>query len=154
MAVVGKIHFRDLDERLELHKVVVSPASDTTVEVWGKVYTYLPLTYWTAESVGFVIQTPTDLKTSDWTEWYFVYAGLNYYFHQFSIIHDDELCGQLVFIEGRSPHFSDTNIALGDLETYDSDAAAAAAGLAVGDYYRAGLAHDRADAYSITSRIE
>ncbi len=154
MAVVGKIHFRDLDERLELHKVVVSPASDTTVEVWGKVYTYLPLTYWTAESAGFVIQTPTDLKTGDWTEWYFVYAGLNYYFHQFSIIHDEDLCGQLVFIEGRSPHFSDTNIALGDLETYDSDAAAAAAGLAVGDYYRAGLAHDRADAYSITSRIE
>jgi len=154
MAVVGKIHFRDLDERLELHKVVVSPASDTTVEVWGKVYTYLPLTYWTAESAGFVIQTPTDLKTGDWTEWYFVYAGLNYYFHQFSIIHDEDLCGQLVFIEGRSPHFSDTNIALGDLETYDSDAAAAAAGLAVGDYYRASLVHDRADAYSITSRIE
>ena len=154
MAVVGKIHFRDLDERLELHKVVVSPASDTTVEVWGKVYTYLPLTYWTAESAGFVIQTPTDLKTGDWTEWYFVYAGLNYYFHQFSIIHDQDLNGQLVFIEGRSPHFSTVQIALTDLGTYDSDADAATAGLAVGDYYRAGAAHDRADYYSITSRIE
>lgn len=154
MAVVGKVHFRDLDERLELHKVTVSPPDDEQVEVWGKAYSYLPLTYWTAESLGFVILTPAELKTADWTEWYFVFAGLNYYFHQFSIIHDDELNGQLVFIEGRSPHFSEVQIALTDLGTYNSDAAAAAAGLAVGDYYRAGFGHDRADAYSITSRIE
>ena len=154
MAIVGKVHFRDLDERLQLHKVVVSPASDTTVEVWGKVYAYLPLTYWTAESLGFVILTPSDLKTGDWTEWYFTFAGLNYYFHQFSIIHDDDLNGQMVFIEGRSPHFSDVQVALTDLETYNSDTEAAAAGLAVGDFYRAGSGHDRADYGSITSRIE
>ena len=153
MAVVGKIHFRDLDERLELHKVVVSPASDTTVEVWGKAYSYLPLTYWTAESLGFVIQTPSDLFTGDWTEWYFVYAGLNYYFHQFSVIHDEELCGQLVFIEGRSPHFSDVQLALSDLGTYDSDADAAADGLAVADFYVGSAAHDR-NPFAITRRIE
>lgn len=154
MAVVGKIHFRDLDERLELHKVVVSPASDTEVEVWGKVFAYLPLTYWTAESLGFVIQTPSDLKTGDWTEWYFVYAGLNYYFHQFNVIHDDDLCGQLVFIEGRSPHFSMVQIALGDVESFISDAAAAAAGYAVGDTYKALAGHDRADTGGWTTRLE
>jgi hypothetical protein len=154
MAVVGKIHFRDLDERLELHKVVVSPASDTTVEVWGRVFAYLPLTYWTAESLGFVIQTPSDLKTGDWTEWYFVYAGLNYYFHQFNVIHDDELNGQLVFIEGRSPHFTSVQIALTDLPTHNSDADAATGGVALNDFYVAGSAHDRAPYGTITRRLE
>lgn len=154
MAVVGKIHFRDLNRELTLHKVVVSPASDTSVTVWGRVYAYLPLTYWTAESLGFVIVLPEDLETGDWTEWYFEYAGLNYYFHQFDIIHDDDTNGQFVFIEGRSPHFSSVNIALGDLDTFDSDADAAAAGLAVGDFYVAGDGHDRAVTGTITKRLE
>ncbi len=154
MAVVGKIHYRDLNRELELHKVVVSPASDTTQTVWGRVYAYLPLTYWTAESLGFVIPVPDDLETGDWTEWYFVYAGLNYYFHQFDIIHDDELNGQLVFVEGRSPHFSTVQIALSDVESFASDADAAAAGYAIGDTYKAAAGHDRADVGGYTTRLE
>lgn len=154
MAVVGRIHFRDLNRELELHKVVVSPASDTQVTVWGKVIAYPDLTYWTAESLGFVILLPDDLQDGDWQEWYFVYAGLTYYFHQFWIIDDEHTTGQFVFIEGRSPSFSTVQIALSDLGEYDSDADAAADGLAVGDYYRAGSAHDRADYGSITSRLE
>lgn len=154
MSVVGKIRFRDLSRELELHKVVVSPASDTTVTVWGRVYAYLPLTYWTAESLGFVILVPDDLETGDWTEWYFVYAGLNYYFHQFDIIRDDETEAQFVFIEARSPHFTTVQIALSDLDTYDSDVDAAAAGLAIGDFYVAGSGHDRASIGSVTQRLE
>lgn len=137
-----------------MHKVVVSPSSDTQVTVWGKVIAYPNLTYWTAESLGFVILLPEDMETGDWTEWYFVYAGLTYYFHQFWIIDDDDSTGQFVFIEGRSPSFSSVQIALSDLNTFDSDAAAAAAGLAVGDFYIASTLHDRADVGSITTRLE
>lgn len=154
MAIVGNIHYRDLDTPLELHKVVVSPASDTSETVFGKVIAYPSLTYWTGSSVGFVLHLPDDMESGDWSEWYIVYGGKNYYFYQYWIVDDDYSTRQFVFVEGRSPSFSDTQIALGDLETYNSDALAAAAGLAVGDYYRAGLGHDRADAYSITSRIE
>lgn len=154
MAIAGHIHYRDLDVQLELHKVVVSPSSDTSETVAARIIAYPNLTYWTASSVGIVIHLPDDMEAGDWTEWYFVYGGINYYFFQYWIAHDEYSTRQFVFVEGRSPHFSDTQIALSDLETYASDAAAAAAGLAVGDYYRAALGHDRADAYSITSRIE
>lgn len=154
MAITGKIHFRDLNRELELHKVVLSPSSDTEVTVWGKVIAYPNLTYWTAESVGFVILLPDDLQDGDWTSWYFTYAGLNYYFHQFWIVDDEETSGQFVFIEGRSPHFTQVNIALGDLLTFDSDADAATAGLEVGDFYVAGDAHDRAVTGTITKRLE
>lgn len=154
MSIVGKIHFRDLNRELAMHKVVVSPPSDTTVTVWGKVIAYPNLTYWTGSSVGFVILLPEDLQTGDWTEWYFVYGGLNYYFHQFWIIDDEDTSGQFVFIEGRSPTFTDVNIALSDLNTFNSDALAAAAGLLVGDFYVAGTEHDRAAIGSITKRLE
>lgn len=154
MAVFGKLHFRDLNRELSLHKVVLDPASDTEVTVWGKVIAYPNLSYWTAESLGFVILLPEDLQDGDWSEWYFEYAGQNYYFHQFWIVDDEETTGQFVFIEGRSPSFSTVQIALSDLLEFDNDAAAGAAGLAVGKYYRAGPGHDRADYGSITSRLE
>lgn len=154
MSIVGKIHFRDLTRQLELHKVVLSPASDTTVTVWGKVIAYPNLTYWTSASVGFVILLPEDMETGDWTEWYFVYGGQNYYFYQYWIVYDEDTHGQFVFIEGRSPNFSTAQIALDDIPTYNSDAEAAAAGLAVGKTYKAGTGHDRADAGGYTTRLE
>jgi len=154
MSIVGNIHFRDLTRQLEIHKVVLAPSSDTAVTFWGKVIAYPNLTYWTASSVGIVILLPEDMEEGDWSEWYFVYGGKNYYFFQYWVVYDQDTHGQFVFIEGRSPSFSTVQIALSDLETYDSDADAAAAGLGVGDYYRAGSGHDRADFGSITTRLE
>lgn len=154
MSIVGKIHFRDLTRELELHKVTLSPASDTQVAVWGKVIAYPNLTYWTSASLGFVILLPEDMETGDWPEWYFVYGGQNYYFYQYWIVYDEDTHGQFVFIEGRSPSFSTVQIALGDLNTFNSDAEAVAAGLGLGDFYRAGSQHDRADYGSITSVLE
>lgn len=154
MAITGHIHFRDLRRLLELHQVTTSPAADTAVDVWAKIIAYPSLTYWTASSVGIVILLPDGFEDAEWREWYFVYGGLNYYLFQYWIIEDEHTSGQFVFIEGRSPSFSSVQIALSDLETYDSDAAAAAAGLSVGDFYRAGSGHDRADFGSITSVLE
>lgn len=154
MSIVGSIHFRDLTRQLELHKVVLSPASDTSINVWARVIAYPNLTYWTASSIGIVILLPDDMEAGDWQEWYFVYGGLNYYFFQYWVVHDQDTHGQYVFIEGRSPTFSTVQIALSDLNTFNSDADAVAAGLEVGDYYRAGAGHDRADFGSITSVLE
>ena len=120
----------------------------------GRVVAYPDLTYWTGSSLGFVIHLPDDMEDGDWTEWYFAYSGLNYYFHQFGIIDDDDSFRQFVFIEGRSPHFSSVQIALSDLDTFDSDSLAAAAGLDVLDFYIAGAAHDRAPYGTITQRLE
>jgi len=140
----------DLNRQVVLHKVVLSPASDTAVTVWCRIVAYPDLTYWTASSLGFVIRLPDDFLGGDWQEWYFVYGGLNYYCFQFWVLNHS----QFVFIEGRSPTFSTVQIALSDLNTFDSDALAAAAGLEIGDYYRAGSGHDRADYGSITTRLE
>ena len=154
MSIVGTIHFRDLRRELELHKVVISPASDTQVSVWGKIIAYPNLTYWTSASVGFVILLPEDMEAGDWTEWYFVYGGQNYYFYQYWVIDDEDTHGQFVFIEGRSPNFSTAQIALDDIPTYASDAEAAAAGLAIGKTYKAAAGHDRADIGGYTTRQE
>lgn len=154
MSIVGKIHFRDLTQQLELHKVTTSPATDISSQIWGKVIAYPNLTYWTGSSVGFVILLPEDMEAGEWSEWYIVYGGQNYYFYQYWIVYDQDTKGQFVFIEGRSPSFSTVQIALDDLLEFDSDADAAAAGLGVGKYYRAGAGHDRADYGSITSRLE
>ena len=154
MSIVGKIHYRDLDAPLELHKVVISPASDTQETVMGHVVAYPNLTYWTASSVGFVIHLPDDMEDGDWSEWYIVYGGKNYYFFQYWIVDDDDSFRQFVFVEGRSPSFSSVQIALSDLDTFDSDSLAAAAGLDVLDFYIAGAAHDRAPYGTITQRLE
>ena len=154
MSIVGKIHFRDLNRLLPLHRVTLSPPSDEEEMVWAKVIAYPNLTYWTASSVGIVILLPEGFEESDWREWYFVYGGLNYYLFQYWIVNDQDTNGQFIFIEGRSPSFSSVQIALSDLPTFDSDADAAAGGLAVGDFYLAGSAHDRADVGSITSRLD
>lgn len=154
MAIAGNIHYRDLDVQLELHKVVVSPASDTSETVAARIIAYPNLTYWTASSVGIVIHLPDDMEDGDWMEWYFVYGGINYYFFQYWIVDDEHSTRQFVFVEGRSPHFSDVQIALNDVESFISDAAAAAAGYAVGDSYKALPGHDRADTGGWTTRLE
>lgn len=154
MAISGNIHYRDLNREIELHKVVVSPASDTSETVFAKIIAYPNLTYWTGSSIGIVIHLPDDMEAGDWSEWYFVYGGINYYFFQYWVVDDDNSVGQFVFIEGRSPHFSDVQIALGDVESFASDALAAAAGYAVGDTYKAAAGHDRADIGGYTTRLE
>lgn len=154
MAIVGNIHYRDLNVELELHKVVVSPASDTSETVAARIIAYANLTYWTGSSVGIVIHLPDDMEGGDWTEWYFVYGGINYYFFQYWIVDDEHSIRQFVFVEGRSPSFSSVQIALSDLDTFDSDSLAAAAGLDVLDFYIAGAAHDRASYGTITQRLE
>jgi hypothetical protein len=154
MAVVGEVHYRDLDVQLELHKVVVLPPSDATETVAALIIAYPNLTYWTASSVGIVIHLPDDMEVGDWTEWYFVYGGINYYFFQYWIVDDDDSFRQFVFVEGRSPHFSTAQIALSDLDEFNSDAEAAAGGYILMDDYHAGPLHDRADYGSITRRLE
>ena len=154
MSIVGKIHFRDLTRLLPLHRVTTSPATDTAENTWMKVIAYPNLTYWTASSLGFVFLLPPDMQAAEWREWYIPYGGLNYYFYQFWEVYDEDTQGLFVFVEGRSPSFSNVQIALSDLPSYSSDAAAAAGGLAVGDFYVATEGHDRADVGSITKRLD
>lgn len=154
MSIVGNIHYRDLDTELELHKVTISPASDVSETVLGRVIAYPNLTYWTGSSVGFVIHLPDDMEDGDWSEWYIVYGGQNYYFYQYWIVDDENSVRQFVFVEGRSPNFSDAQFAADNIPTYGSDAAAAAAGLAIGKTYKAAAGHDRADAGGWTTRLE
>jgi hypothetical protein len=92
------INVRDLTEELELHKVVISPPSDTMVKLWGKSIPFLDLPYWTVRSVGFVLSIPEGYGT-DSMNWYFVRGGMNYYWTQVT-----ELPGkQLIFVEARTP---------------------------------------------------
>lgn len=154
MASVGKIEFRDLDTELVMTTYSAVAAAPVPVTIRCKVVGHLDLPDWSTSSKGFFIPFPDDLETSYWRGWYITYAGLDYYFYQFTVIDDAETVRQFVFVEGRSTVFTTGGATLADLGTYDSDAAAAAAGVAVGGYYRASLVHDRADAYSVTSRIE
>lgn len=146
-SIVSNIHFRDLNKQVSFFR-----PSETVV--WAKIIAYPALTYWTADSVGFVIRTPDDLLTSDdWATWWFVWGGTNYYWYQYWIVRDEMTSGQFVFVEGRSPSITYTQISLSELEPYNSDDEAAAAGILVGKFYKAGPEHDRADTGSITSRL-
>jgi hypothetical protein len=152
VAFFGSVHFRDLKRRVELHKVTISPPADEVENAWCYITAYPNLTYWTAESLGFVILYRSEIEESpDFREWYFVYANKNYYWHQFWIIDDEETTNKFVFVEGRSPSFSTIQINLGELETFNSDDDALAAGYSVGDFYIAGAEHERASTGSITS---
>lgn len=149
MSVIGQnIHFRDLRTLVDFYR-------PTLQQTWGLIIAYPPLTYWTAGSIGIVIRIPDGFfEETEWQSWYFVYGGNNYYLYQYKVVVDENTTQQFVFFEGRSPSVSDAQIALQLLPTYSSDAEAAAAGLGIGRYYRAGAGHDRADQGSLTSRIE
>lgn len=91
MAVPSTVHFRDLNQYLELHQVVSSPSSDTAIDVWGKVYSQ-------GDTVDFVFHHGFGFDVfanDDWRSWYFIYSGRTYLFDSFQIV------GRLVIVRGR-----------------------------------------------------
>ena len=147
MAVPSLISFRDLNQQLNMHRVVSSPASDTPTPVFGRVY---PTSATHAEIVIHNCWAFDQFSNNDWRLWYFLYAGDTWTVQQFDIVDG----GLLVVLEVSTITTSGSGTSLDDLLTYDSDSDAAADGLAIGDFYIAGPGHDRADIGSITSRLE
>lgn len=145
MAVPSQIQFRDLNQWIELHRVVSSPSSNTTTMLWGRVYP-------TSDSqADLVIHNGwgLDLFTNtDWQLWYIVYLGYTWLFSIVDIIDG----GKLLQIE-LSTTSSLSTPSLSDLDTYDSDTDAASGGVAVGGFYLAGSEHDRADVGGVTTRL-
>ncbi len=139
----------NLDIMVELHKVVISPPSDTASDVLAKLIAYPNVSYWSPGALGFVIETPNDLLTGDWMEWYIVYAGLNYQFFQFWILPG----GEFVFVETRNAVFAAPDVLPPISDTYDSDADAAAAGIQINQAYWKSAIHDRGS-FDLTRRIE
>lgn len=145
MAVPSQIKFRDLNQWIELHRVVSSPASDTTTMIWGRIY---PTSSSRADLVihnGWALDLFTN---TDWQLWYIVYAGYTWLFSIFDIIDG----GKLLQIELQTTSSLSTP-SLSELDTYDSDTLAAAGGVAVGGAYIAGPEHDRADVGGVTTRL-
>lgn len=145
MAVPSLIDFRDLNQWLELHQVVSSPASNTQINVWGRVY---PTSETRADFVihnGFAFDQFTN---DDWQLWYFVYAGHNWRIAQFDIVDGH----RLVMLECVTTSSLDGS-GLSDLDWYPSDSDAAIGGVAVGEQYIADIGHERADYGGITTRI-
>ena len=145
MAVPSQIQFRDLNQWIEMHRVVASPSSDTTTNVWGRVY---PTSDSQADLVihnGWALDLFTN---TDWQLWYIVYAGYICFFSIFDIIDG----GKLVQIELNTTGSSGPS-SPSSWDTYDSDTLAAAGGVAVGGFYIAGDEHDRADTGGVTTRL-
>lgn len=145
MAVPSLIKFRDLNQWIDLHRVVVSPASDTSTPLWGRVY---PTSSTRADLVihnGWAL----DLFTSnEWQLWYIEYAGYNWLFSIFDIIDG----GKLLQIE-LSTTSSLVPPSLQDLDYYHSDTLAGAGGVAVGSFYLCDSEHDRGFYGSVTTRL-
>lgn len=145
MAVPSNIDFRDLNEMIEMHRVVSSPSSDTETDVWGRVF----MSSDTAADLVIHDGWGFDLfTTNDWQLWYIDFAGYQWLFSSFELIHGTKLIK--IRLETTS---SLSTPSLSSLDTYDSDDLAAAGGVAVNGWYRAGSGHDRADFGSVTSRL-
>jgi len=142
MAVPSLIDFRDLNQYLEVHRVVVSPPSDTTTQVWGRVY---PTSSTQADIVIHNGWAFDQFANDDWQQWYFDYAGHIWYVEQFDIIDG----GRLVQLEVSTTAPSGSS----SYNTYNDDAAAAAGGVSVGGIYIAGSGHERADIGGLTTRL-
>jgi hypothetical protein len=150
MSFPTKVEIGAMNRRVTLRTVVSLVTADT--EIWAQISAFPEFTYWTSGALGFLIRTPTVLIGEDeWPNWYFVYGGKNYYWYQYWL--DDTTSGQFVFVEAHAASFSTGNPTLGDLGTYDSDQAAQADGLDIGDAYWAGSGHDRAAYGSLTKRL-
>ena len=145
MAVPSNINFRDLNQVLELHQVTSSPATDTELSVWGRFYASFESA---ANFVVFNAYALDQATNNDWRYWYFVYAGDTWIITAFKELFGGKL---LDFTVSSTASFSGS--VLSNLDTYASDVLAAAGGVAVGGYYRAGAGHERADIGSVTSRL-
>ncbi len=140
----------NLDIMVELHKVVLSPSSDTPHDVLAKLIAYPNISNWSPGALGFVIETPNDLLTGDWMEWYIVYAGLNYQFYQFWVLPG----GEYVFIETRNAIFASPETLPSPTQQYASDADAAAGGVPINGAYWTLPAHDRTGPGTLVRRLE
>lgn len=146
MAVPSSISFRDLNQWVEMHRVVSAPPSDTTTMLWGRIYPT------SSTRADLVLHNGWDLDlftNADWQLWYIVYAGLTWYFSIFDIIDGDRLLQ--IELRSTSSFGPPSASAFG---IYNSDALAAAAGVTLGNFYIAGSGHDRADFGSLTTRLE
>lgn len=152
-AYTGKIEIGELNRQVVMTTYETAVSSPETQTIWVKVLGYLDLPYWSSSSLGFILRLPANLETDYWRGWYITWGGLNYYFYQFQIIDDTATRQQFVFVEGRSTSFVEGELTIGDYGTYNSDALAAAGGLAIGDPYWAGLGHDRVSGV-LTKRLE
>jgi hypothetical protein len=145
MAVPSSIDFRDLNQWIEMHRVVTSPASDATTNIWGRVY---PTSDSQADLVihngwGFDLFTNTD-----WQLWYIVYLGYTWLFSIVDIIDG----GKLVQIELQTTSSLSTP-SLSELDFYNSDTLAASGGVAVGGFYKCDSEHDRGFYGAVTTRL-
>lgn len=152
MSVTGAIEISTLNQRVVLNKVIATVSSQLTV--WARVEAFPGLTYWTSGALGFLIRTPSQIPSEDeWPNWYFTFGGKNYYWYQFWL--DTDSHGQFLFVEAHAASFgSSPSTFPASNVMYNSDAAAAADGLSIGDPYWAGAAHDRTPYGSLTQRLE
>lgn len=148
MAVPSKIDHRDLNQWLEMHRVVTTPPSDTLTMVWGRVYVSSDTVADLAIHNGWGLDLFTN---TDWRLWYIVYAGLTWYFSSFDIING----GKLLAVElSTVPPVVFGPPSSSEFGIYNSDALAAAGGVSLGGFYIAGTGHDRADVGGLTTRLE
>jgi len=149
-----QVTFRELNTLVAMTTFETPVSSPVVVEVWAKVVAYLDLPYWSSSSVGFVLLMPAGMEDDYWRGWFITYAGLDYYFYQFRVVDDAESFRKFVFVEGRSTTFTDGEATIDEYKTCISDAAADAAGVAVGSPYWTAVGHDRTGPGVLVKRLE